>query len=109
MINPLNGNHRFGTSLSISHDGNRVVVGVAEERDDPMQFLEYTSTYEYDKRTKSWSRAGGGLVGENGSSFATKMSDDGKTLVVGAFGGAEGQGTLKAFQYAGMNGATMEK
>lgn len=98
-IYPPSGLSTFGSSLSISHDGNRIVAGVMQGRGDTLDSAEYALTFDFDRSSKKWSLLGGALVGEAGSSGAMAMSDDGQTLVVGSYGGSSYRGAVQAYKY----------
>ncbi|MBL3528752.1 MAG: hypothetical protein JMN27_14460 [gamma proteobacterium endosymbiont of Lamellibrachia anaximandri] len=79
---------RFGYAVSLSGDGNTLVVGAYDEDDFINQYTGIGGAYIYIRNGSSWSQQAYLLASnaEQGDIFghAVSLSDDGNTLVVGA-------------------------
>lgn len=87
---------RFGKSVALSADGNRMVVGA--------YWGDYVQAYEYVPHEESWSLMGFRIYGDDSDSFGrvVDMSNDGLRIAVGAPNdstGGESRGTTRVYQY----------
>jgi hypothetical protein len=87
----------FGMSVNLSPDGNTLAIGAPGywEDDDRPGYVRVFSL-ESSLNTSSWIQIGQDIIGEaNGDEFGwdLSLSDDGKTLAVGAWG-ADGNGAV---------------
>ncbi len=92
-----NAGDRCGWSVNLSPDGNTLAVGAPGywEDDDRPGYVRVFSL-ESSLNTSSWIQIGQDIIGEaNGDEFGwdLSLSDDGKTLAVGAWG-ADGNGAV---------------
>jgi hypothetical protein len=82
----------FGTSVDVSRDGNTLVIGSPgyyEHKDRPGYVRVFSLESSVDLDTDSWKQIGDNIFGEgNGDEFgiSVSLSDDGKTIAVGAWG-----------------------
>lgn len=96
----------YGTSISLSGDGNRLVVG-APLNSGPGFIRGTVTAYEYNG--VSWSTLGGSIFGEANYDFwgvSVAMSEDGSTLAAASTqndGGGENAGHVRVFFYNGSN------
>ncbi len=76
----------FGISVSI--DGDTIVVGASEEDGNPSQYLAYGAAYVFEKGASGWSEAAKLTAsdGANNDFFGLSVSIDGPTIAVGAQG-----------------------
>jgi hypothetical protein len=85
-----NANDGFGTSVNLSPDGNTLAVGspgYIGTTDRPGYVRVFSLKGDSDLGTEDWEQIGQGIVGDaNGDEFgcSVTLSDDGKTLAVGA-------------------------
>ena len=94
----------FGTSVSISNDGNRVAVG-GDLNDGGGSNSGYARVYEYDG--SSWNQLGADIDGEASDDYygkAISLSSDGTIVAVGGHlndGGGSNSGFVRIFAYIG--------
>ena len=86
---------RTGFSISLSANGNTVAVG-ADKHD-----AEKGATTVYSKNeSNTWAQVGATIDGENegeNSGFSLSISDDGNTLIIGAYNYNNSQGTARIY------------
>ena len=95
-----NGGDNFGTSTSLSGDGNFLAVG-AWFNDDNGSNSGHARVYQLADET-SWIQAGSDIVGQaTGDQFgvSVSLSEDGNVLAVGADERSNGSGQVRIFQY----------
>jgi hypothetical protein len=95
-----NGGDNFGTSTSLSGDGNFLAVG-AWFNDDNGSNSGHARVYQLADET-SWIQAGSDIVGQaTGDQFgvSVSLSEDGNVLAVGADESSNGSGEVRIFQY----------
>ena len=85
-----------GTSVSISNDGNTVVVGAQEDNNG------IGAIWVHERNGTIWSQTGAKLVGSGAinlpkQGYACDISGDGNTIVVGGMNDNFGQGALWVF------------
>lgn len=91
----------FGSSVSLSTDGNVLAVGA----EGSLQGRGSVQMYQYVKIEDKWEMFGQSLIGDPSEAFGTSisLSSDGKLLVVGSNQcvgeGGSGRGGMKAFRY----------
>jgi hypothetical protein len=82
-----------GHSVSLSSDGRTVAIGVPSA-----YYIQYTAqtgqcrVYSYNSGTLSWTKLGQNIYGEangNQSGWSVSMSDDGRTVAIGAIWNAD--------------------
>lgn len=79
-------NNGFGSSISLSSDGRTVAIG-ARENDGNGDRSGHVRLYGFDTDTYKWNQIGEDIDGEaanDWSGYSVSLSDDGKTVVVGA-------------------------
>ena len=100
-----NAGDKFGRSVDLSPDGNTLAIGSPgywEEEDQPGYIRVFS--LESSLNTGSWIQIGRDIIGEaNGDEFgySVSLSDDGKTLAVGARGAdlnGAASGCVKVYQ-----------
>lgn len=79
------GTNRWGESLSISGDGNRLIVGAPWSTGGPIgSFAGYSEVFEFNGTT--WEPLGSGIFGENENDFSglsVSISSDGNRIAIG--------------------------
>jgi hypothetical protein len=94
-----------GTSLSMSKDGSRLVVG-APENGIRAAYYGHMRVYEYNSISGQWSQMGSDLDGENKNDNAgtsVTISGDGSRVAMGAPLSASTAGRVLLFSYDGAN------
>ena len=89
-----------GSSVSMSQDGNRVVVGT-QYHDGAGQNAGSAQVYQYDADASEWSKVGYAVTGRSqndNSGGAVVISPDGDTIVVGAPLGNYYNGHTRAYK-----------
>ena len=89
-----------GSSVSMSQDGNRVVVGT-QYHDGAGQNAGSAQVYQYDADASEWSKVGDAVTGRSqhdNSGGAVVISPDGDTIVVGAPLGNYYNGHTRAYK-----------
>lgn len=105
-INGLRSQDRFGSSVSISGDGNRIVVGASTKNSNGNSSGQ-TRVFEY--RGGIWTQLGSSIDGEaaeDNSGWAVAMSKEGNRIAIGApnnDGSGIDAGHVRIFQYTGSN------
>jgi hypothetical protein len=85
-IKGLNENDESGTSISLSGDGNYLAVGAPKE-EDALRTTNRGSVRVYKWDETSWSEVATPIWGESGGDYSgssISLSNDGKTLAIGA-------------------------
>ena len=101
----------FGNSVDISSDGKTLAIGAPgdyEANDRPgyvrVYYLESIYYLESNDLTSSWTQIGQDIIGEadgDGFGSSVSLSDDGKTLAVGApynDGNGKGSGHVRVYR-----------
>ena len=95
-------NDRFGYSVSISGDGNTVIVG-AQYDDD--KGINSGSAYIYTRSSGTWSQQAKLLASDGSTSdyfgVSVSMSSDGNTAIVGAHGDDSARGSAYIYTRSG--------
>lgn len=106
------GTNRWGESLALSSDGNRVVVGAPWTTGGPIgAFAGYTAVHEFDGM--DWAPLGSGISGENESDFfglSVSISFDGNRIAIGASrydGQLDDVGYVRVFEFDGIDWVQM--
>ncbi|OBX23709.1 MULTISPECIES: HYR domain-containing protein [Bizionia] len=101
-INGVSASDFFGSSVALSADGNRVVIGALGV--DIGTETNYGTATVYDNIGNNWVQVGSVLFGESQSNqFGTSVSisDDGSIIAVGAsFGGASNGGYMRTYTFS---------
>jgi len=101
-INGVSASDFFGSSVALSADGNRVVIGALGV--DIGTETNYGTATVYDNIGNNWVQVGSVLFGESQSNqFGTSVSisDDGNIIAVGAsFGGASNGGYMRTYTFS---------
>jgi len=98
----VNGDY-FGTSVSISADGNIIAAG-ADRNDSNGTDAGHVRVFQWDGN--AWTQMGANINGEAASNYcggAISLSDSGNEIAVGAFGNnGNNSGHVRVFQWDGM-------
>jgi len=94
----VNENDNFGYSVSISTNGNYIVIGAKGTSD---QIMGYFKVFKYNNINKSWDQHGPIVYGNyNYFGYSVSISDDGKRVGVGApYDDTNGSKSGRAFIY----------
>eukprot|EP00526_Cylindrotheca_closterium_P002678 CAMPEP_0113618308 /NCGR_PEP_ID=MMETSP0017_2-20120614/9264_1 /TAXON_ID=2856 /ORGANISM="Cylindrotheca closterium" /LENGTH=1027 /DNA_ID=CAMNT_0000527801 /DNA_START=16 /DNA_END=3099 /DNA_ORIENTATION=+ /assembly_acc=CAM_ASM_000147 len=101
---PLFGDARhdlFGTSVSLSGDGDIVAVGSINNDNENGEDAGYVRVYRFNRGTDIWERLGQPILGEASSDrfgVSVSLSNDGMVIAVGANGHGLG-GQVRLFQF----------
>lgn len=94
---------QLGTSVSISENNNRIIVGspsFGSNDDADEAFLGKVIVLE--NQSNTWVQIGNDIVGDNASNregSSVDISADGNIIAVGAFGFNEGNGRVRVFEF----------
>ena len=72
-----------GRPVSLSSDGFTIAIG-APFNDENGSNSGHTRIYSYDNINDAWNQLGADIDGEGRSGFSVSLSDDGKTIAIGA-------------------------
>ncbi|MFL0353000.1 HYR domain-containing protein [Xanthomarina sp. GH4-25] len=101
-INGVSASDLFGSSVALSADGNRVVIGALGV--DIGTETNYGTATVYDNIGNNWVQVGSVLFGEsqnNQFGSSVSISDDGNIIAIGAsFGGASNGGYMRAYTFS---------
>ena len=88
----------FGSSVSLSDDGQRVAIGAPNS---DVTGESSGSVEVYDMRDKEWSKVGSSINGAeklDRAGFSVSLSGDGRRVAVGAPRGGEDTGSVRVFE-----------
>eukprot|EP00980_Cylindrotheca_fusiformis_P016105 scaffold4780_cov113-Cylindrotheca_fusiformis.AAC.4 len=88
----------FGSSISLSGDGNTVAIGSVNHSNDGGVNSGHVRIFEYDSNEATWRLLGKPIIGRSSGDrcgSAVSLSYDGKTVAVGANSG----GYVRVFEY----------
>jgi hypothetical protein len=96
---------KFGVSVSLSNNGMTLVIGSSHDGENGLQSGK-TQVYEYDDGADAWVQLGPDMIGNAGDSsgMSVAVSEDGRTVVVGAPNSAvvgPDTGTARIFRLGG--------
>lgn len=101
-VNTIQSNAHFGSALSLSTDGDTVIVGSDYWRDGTYEGT--ANVYGWISSTQEWVQKGQMLAGYEGQGYAysgVSISGDGNRVAVGALGGA---GFVRIYDYNNVSG-----
>ncbi len=113
-IDGEDGGDGFGTSVSLSADGNIVAIG-APYNDDNASTSGHVRVYQYNSSTGQWEQIGQDIDGENSgdvSGTSVALNDDGTVVVIGAPNNDENgskSGQVRVFEYNSSNSLWEQK
>jgi len=99
-----------GHSVSLSNDGKTVAIGAPGNEASTGQYSSgHVMIYNYSDTTGAWVQMGGDIDGEaesDTSGYSVSLSDDGKTVAIGAPGneastGQQNSGHVRIYTYSG--------
>ncbi len=99
----------FGTSVSISGDGNRVAIGAPDAFSVPGVGSSYGQVRIYENQLRNWVQIGNSINGEapnDKSGHSISLNQDGSIVAVGApFNGEQGavNGHVRVYRYQSNN------
>ncbi|KAL3793759.1 hypothetical protein HJC23_013321 [Cyclotella cryptica] len=94
----------FGSAVSISNDGKRVVVGARSRSVSGKDKNGEVKVYEYSESLGSWSQIGNAIVGLEDLDrlgYAVDISGDGGRMACGSPKGNGGTGSASVYEYNG--------
>ena len=97
IVGSANGDE-FGSSVSLSDDGQRVAIGAPNS---DVTGESGGSVEVYDMRDKEWSKVGSSINGAeklDRAGFSVSLSGDGRRVAVGAPRGGEDTGSVRVFE-----------
>ena len=97
IVGSANGDE-FGSSVSLSDDGQRVAIGAPNSE---VAGESSGSVEVYDMRDKEWSKVGSSINGAeklDRAGFSVSLSGDGRRVAVGAPRGGEDTGSVRVFE-----------
>jgi hypothetical protein len=95
------GHDVFGTSISLSGDGNTVAIGSINNDNENGGDAGYVRIYQYDTADAEWIRLGKPILGEaegDHSGISVSLSDNGRKIAIGANRHGDG-GQVRLFQF----------
>ena len=99
-----------GHSVSLSNDGKTIAIGAPGNEASTGQYSSgHVMIYNYSDTTGAWVQMGGDIDGEaesDTSGYSVSLSDDGKTVAIGAPGneastGQQNSGHVRIYTYSG--------
>jgi len=102
-ISGVDDGERSGWSVSISADGNTVVVGAFVYNGS----RGVTRVYRYNATTGQWPQLGPNILGDGtseSSGYSVSLSADGTTVAVGAYGNSGQKGVTRVYRYNATTG-----
>ncbi|MFY0675158.1 MAG: choice-of-anchor D domain-containing protein, partial [Bacteroidia bacterium] len=99
----------FGTSVSISNDGKIVAIG-APNNDDKKSNSGHVKVFEWNSTDSLWIQVGANIEGESDENFSGKsvsLSNDGKTIAIGApanDGNGTYSGHVRVYEWNALSG-----
>jgi hypothetical protein len=93
--------HLSGLSMTLSSDGNRVVIGVYKEGNGTAKIYQYSSP---GLLTGQWNQIGGNIIGEVAGEQAGRfvaISGDGSVVSMGSEVNSTYQGVVRVYKYSG--------
>ena len=97
-ISGLQANDSSGYHLSLSSDGRTVAIGAYLHNSS----RGYARIFAYDVTTDDWDQLGSTIFGGNPSDnlgYSVSMSNDGRTVAIGAFGYDNSKGNARVWTY----------
>ena len=97
-IDGENARDKFGETITLSGDGNRVAIG------SPENGIQQGHLRIYDWNGTSWVQVGDDIDGKStaeGQNQSTFLSDDGTTVVIGSVAANKSRGYARVFRYDG--------
>lgn len=97
IVGSANGDE-FGSSVSLSDDGQRVAIGAPNS---DVNGESSGSVEVYDMRDKKWTKVGSSINGAeklDKAGFSVSLSGDGRRVAVGAPRGGEDTGSVRVFE-----------
>jgi hypothetical protein len=101
----------FGSSVSISNDGQRVAVGARSSSQPEKLKNGEVGVFEYSSASNSWVQLGSSIQGTDEKDrfgFSVSLSGDGRRLAAGAPGGNGRTGSASVHEYDGTDWAKFE-
>mmetsp|Transcript_48206 Transcript_48206/g.145635 ORF Transcript_48206/g.145635 Transcript_48206/m.145635 type:complete len:1386 (-) Transcript_48206:1873-6030(-) len=94
--------YEFGSSLSISDDGQRLAVGARNNGDESSGNVQ---VFQYSEDLNDWEQIGRTIVGEykDRAGYSVAISGNGNRIAVGAPRGGIDTGSVRIFEYIGVD------